>query len=108
MDKIYFYEKISEETLKKLDDFLAKNQSEKVSYWIWREALELNAEVHKELAESVEEFGEKVDKILEKYNPEEMIDIVYLNSVNKELEKLAVVSNVLIYKKLEELCKKHY
>jgi len=108
MDKIYFYEKISDETLKRLDDFLSEHPTEKVTYWVWREALELTSEVHKELAESVKEFGEKIDKILGKYNPDELMDIVYMNKVNAELEKLAVVPNVPIYKKLEELCKKRY
>ena len=108
MDKIYFYEKVSDKTLKKLDDFLSSHPSTKVSYWDWREALKLNAEVHKEMAESVKEFGEKVDEILSKCNPDELQDVVYLNKVNSELEKLAVVPNISIEKKLTELCKKHY
>ena len=108
MDKIYFYEKVSDETLNKLDKFLSSHPSTKVSYWDWREALELNAEVHQEMAESVKEFGEKVDEILKKYNPNEMNDIVYLNKVNSELEKLAVVPDVSIAMKLTELCKKNY
>ena len=108
MDKIYFYEKISNETLKKLDDFLLNHPDTKVSYWECRDALKLNAEVHQELPESVKEFGEKVDEILKKYDPDTLQDVVYLNKVNSELEKLAVVPNVEIDKKLKELCKKRY
>ena len=108
MNKIYFYEKISDETLKKLDTFLSEHPTEKVSYWAWREALELTAEVHKELAESVKEYGEKIDKIFNKYDVDELGEIVYMTKVNAELGKLEVVPDVPIYKKLEKLCKKRY
>lgn len=108
MDKIYFYEKICDETLKRLDEFLSEHPTEKVTYWVWREALKLLNEVSQELIESVKEYGEKFDAIFKKYKRDEMLDIVYMNKVNAELEKLVVVPNVPIHKKLEELCKKRY
>ncbi len=113
MDRILFYEKLSDETMAELDDFLSKHSGDVVSYWDWRTALDLDVKVLQELAASVKEYGERFDKILAKYkdklHSENEIEIECARSqINRELEQIAVVPNLEVEKKLKVLCKKHY
>lgn len=110
--KKYFFEKITEETLNELNAFLSEHPQEQVSYWEWREALELYSKVFYELAESVKGYGEAIDEILKQYNWEDLHKdpqgVFLCDEINAKLAKLEVVPNQSIEDKLKELRKKHY
>lgn len=113
MNKMFFYEKLSEKTMKELDAFLANHPKDKISYYEWREALSLQLKVLKELAESTQEYGERVDKILENYkddlNSGDDIKMEYtILKVNRELSNIGVIPNSEVEEKLRLLCRKHY
>lgn len=113
MGRILFYEKLSDETMAELDNFLREHPSDTVNYYEWREALKLDVKVLQELAESVKEFGERVDEILAKYkgdldSGDDMKSYFAQTKVNQELDQIGVVPNVAVEEKLKILCKKHY
>lgn len=113
MDRIFFHENLSDETLAELDDFLCKHPQDTVNYCEWRTALKLHVKVLQELVDSVKEFGERVDEILEGYKNELECDDPIRQEcaryqINRELGQIAVVPNIEVENKLKMLCKKHY
>ena len=113
MERILFYEKLSDETMSELDNFLNEHPNDVVSYYEWREALRLDVKVLQELADSVKEFGKRVDEILAKFKDDlDSVDGIKkecaMYKINQELKQIAVVPNVAVEEKLKILCKKHY
>lgn len=107
MNKTLYFEQISPQTEKEVDDFIVSHQSEKITYWEWRDCLTLIIKVYNELAESVKDFGAKVDKILEPYKDKEITDFDSY-AINSKLSKIAVVKNQNVHNKISILNKYHY
>ena len=103
MDRTLYYEIISMETEKEVDDFINNHPNVIVTYWEWRERLLLINRVYNELAESTK----KNDEILESYNVNNLSDFdIY--RINTNLSKLGVVENQDIHNKIETLNKYYY
>lgn len=106
-NKIYFFESITPETEKEVDSFIPNHNSAKITYWEWRECLALINKVYKELEQSTQEFGKKIDEILGPYKNHD-ISILEQGIINDQLSKIAVVPNQRITKKLSKLNEYHY
>ena len=107
MAKKLFFEHITDKTNKEVDDFINNNKSALVSYWVWRECLQLILKVYDELHDSVSEYGKEVDKILKPYEGKEIseYDRSYINS---KLNNICVIENQDIHKKIAILSKYRY
>ena len=108
MNNNFYVESITQQTLLEVNDFINSHPNECVSYWDWRESLELSLKVYKELEDSTKEYGKKVDEVLEKYKDKDLNNDFYFFAINKELHTLGVIKNKPIHDLLKKLSKYHY